>query len=225
MKLSSSANAAVLALVAAYASKGADAANFDFREFEGLWEGLDVLTAVGTGETATYGTGTAPANIHTSFDCKATGDFRKAMCEATSSIQGGSCQLRGNTGPNPRNTLVQKCKFILDQFDGDTGKVDPLMCEVQCCGYDGCDEFPFELIAAAYGSITGAAVPPNAFGPQVNVELTMLAGKNKNSVRAIEVVQQPMISDEAQALAPSGFQPFKYEFQIRKTGGGFKSYD
>ena len=54
----------------------------------------------------------------------------------------------------------------------------------------------------------------------------MLAGKNKNSVRAIQVVQQaPMISDEAQSNVESGERPFAFEFQIRKTAGGFKSVD
>jgi hypothetical protein len=113
---------------------------------------------------------------------------------------------------------------MLDQLDAETGKVDPLMCDLKCCGSDGCVDYPWVAVAFLYNQLAGTSLPLNAFGPQINVELTMLAGKNKNSVRAIQVVQQPMITDEAQAEVP-GAKPFAYEFQIRKTAGGFKSVD
>jgi hypothetical protein len=114
---------------------------------------------------------------------------------------------------------------MLDQFDADTGKVDPLMCDVQCCAADGCVDFPWGVdYYFQRGANLGTYEPSllEDFGPQMNVELTMLAGKNKNSVRAIEVVQQAMVTAQGRA---DGIEAVKYRYQLRKTAGGFKPVD
>ena len=226
MKLS--ATAAVLALAAS--AQRVSATDFDFRDFEGLWETPDVQTNINSGALGGYGL--SSFSVLTTFVCEATGDFRKAMCEMTS-ITNEGCVLGQQPidDPNPfplvppgYDTAVQKCKFMLDQFDAETGKVGPLMCDLQCCGSDGCSDFPWTAAAIVYNDLAGETLPLDALGPQMNVELTMLAGKNKNSVRAIEVVQKPMISDEGQTIVPELTQ-FAYVFQSRKTAGGFKSVD
>ena len=138
-----SATAAVLALAAA--AQRVSATDFDFRDFEGLWETTDVQISLDTGNTSVYGT--TPANILGNFNCKKTNDFRKAMCELTAVTQADQGCLGGQTFPGPlvsagRSTAVQKCKFMMDQFDAETGKVDPLMCDLQCCGSDGLRRLP-----------------------------------------------------------------------------------
>ena len=228
MKLS--ATAAVLALAAS--AQRVSATDFDFRDFEGLWETPDVQTNINSGALGGYGL--SSFSVLTTFVCEATGDFRKAMCEVTSVTPANEGCVLGQQAigdPNPfplvppgYDTAVQKCKFMLDQFDAETGKVGPLMCDLQCCGSDGCSDFPWTAAAIVYNTLANATLPEDALGPQMNVELTMLAGKNKNSVRAIEVVQKPMISDEGLTAVPV-LTEFAYVFQSRKTAGGFKSVD
>ena len=218
MKLS--ATAAVLALAAS--AQRVSATDFDFRDFEGLWETPDVQTNINSGALGGYGL--SSFSVLTTFVCEATGDFRKAMCEMTSITNEGCVFGQPILVPTGYDTAVQKCKFMLDQFDAETGKVGPLMCDLECCGSYGCSDFPWAVAAIVYNDLANATLPEGALGPQMNVELTMLAGKNKNSVRAIEVVQKPMISDEGQTIVPELTQ-FAYVFQSRKTAGGFKSVD
>ena len=222
MKLSAT-TTAVLALAAASAQH-VSATDFDFRDFEGLWETTpNCKKGIDTGNTSDYGL--PPANLLTTFVCEATGDFRKAVCEMTSVTPAHQGCISGLwIVPDGYYTAVQKCKFMLDQFDAETGKVGPLMCDLQCCSSGGCSDYPWLNVARTYNFLANAELSDNALGPQMNVEITMLAGKNKNSVRAIQVVQQPMISDEGQAKL-SGARPFAFEFQIRKTAGGFKSVE
>lgn len=187
-----------------------------------------------TGGTDTYGT--TAANLNALFSCKATGDFRKAICESTSVIPDEEvCTVANdvNAGLVSRSghvTGVQKFKFMLDQLDADTGEVDELMCDVQCCGSTGCSDYPWAVLTNAYNLIAVAeGYPPllgpeaaTAFGPQVNTKLALLPGKSNNHVRAIQVTQAPMYSDFARGIFPSGLQPFAYTFQLRRVAGGFK---
>jgi hypothetical protein len=230
MKISPATTTAV-GLLALSCAQRASAIDFDFRNFEGLWEGVDVLQPIPSGPTTSFSavdsTGLAV------FTCEATGDFRKAVCKTTSVIESESfCFVKseggtGITGDGSGHiSAVSKCEFMLDQFDADTGKTDVLMCSIQCCGAEEvndstCTDYPWTLVASAWNDETGATLPNDALGPQLLVEYTMLPGKNNNNVRAIDIVQQPMYSD----AVPSGENPFKLGYQIRKTAGGFKSYE
>ena len=114
MKLS--APAAVLALAAS--AQRVSATDFDFRDFEGLWEST----------SGTIGADTISKETLATVVCEATGDFRKAMCEMTAVINDfpGGCNA---TYPN----LVIEGKWILDQFDADTGETKVLMLNTKCC--------------------------------------------------------------------------------------------
>ena len=120
-----SATAALLALAAT--TPGANAVDFDFREFEGLWEGTDpVITSpvdARLGQT-----------VLATVKCGATGDFRKASCDVIAVVE--AAPLCGQ-----RNAVAEKM-FILDQFDPDTGMTDVLTLDVKCCTPTGCDEMP-----------------------------------------------------------------------------------
>ena len=218
-------------------SSGANAIDFDFRNFEGLWEGLDVLQPLPSGPTTSFSQVDSTGLVV--FNCEATGDFRKAVCKTTSVVESEDfCYAKSNIGSPAFGDLpaihpdisghlsaVSKCEFMLDQFDADTGKTDVLMCSIQCCGSaefgSTCSDYPWGLAVRQWNFETGATLPDGALGPQILVEYTMLPGKNNNNVRAIEVVSQLMTSDDV----PSGITPFKAESQIRKTAGGFKSYE
>ena len=218
-------------------SSGANAIDFDFRNFEGLWEGVDVLQPLPSGPTTSFSQVDSTGLVV--FNCEATGDFRKAVCKTTSVVESEDfCFVKSNIGIPAFGGLpaippdisghfsaVSKCEFMLDQFDADTGKTDVLMCSIQCCGSaefgSTCSDYPMDLAARQWNFETGATLPDDALGPQILVEYTMLPGKNNNNVRAIEVVSQLMTSDDV----PSGITPFKAESQIRKTAGGFKSYE
>ena len=108
---------------------------------------------------------------------------------------------------------------MLDQLNADTGVVDGLMCDVQCCGYSGCSDYPWEGLTALYNSFnpTNPIGVAGAFGPQVNVKFALLPGKSNNHVRAIE----------AKVGLGSSSKPFgnvETTFQLRRKAGGFKSY-
>lgn len=138
MKLSTTA-AAVLALAAA---QGANAIDFDFRDFEGLWESAGGPQSDGVLATVT---------------CGATGDFRKAMCELEAVM---SQELR--LCPSSPSAVVEG-KWIMDQFDADTGMTDEIMVSMKCCNVT-CDD------------------PGDA-----ELQATMRAGKSNRYVRAIDV--------------------------------------
>ena len=115
MKINSATAAALLALAAT--TPGASAVDFDFRDFEGLWEGQwEGLTVLAT------------------IKCGATGDFRKASCDIIGVVE--EAPLCGQ-----RDAVVEKM-FILDQFDADTGMTDVLTLNMKCCTPDGCVESP-----------------------------------------------------------------------------------
>ena len=197
MKLSTTA-----ALFALAATKGANAIDFDFRDFEGLWESPSQVyvkdTLLGN-----------PPNTVTDLEalatvqCKATGDFRKAMCELTAVINES---ILCPTGPDTDNiNAVGDGKFILDQFDADTGKTKVLMLNVNCCDTNttiGCN--PMQNIGLGAGMI--------------NAQLTMLPGKSNNHVRAIE-------AKFGTGSSSKPFDALEIDVQYRKIAGGFKSYD
>ena len=173
--------------------------------------------------------------LNANFKCKATGDFRKAMCEYTWVVQSDQpCFLAAagalpNRNPN-HNTGIVKCQFMLDQFDADTGKVDELMCDVECCGFDGCSPYPWPLVTAQWNQVQPLVepslqqVPQNviAFGPQLLVNLSMEAGKSNNHVKAIKVKQRPMVTEAGQEYIPDRVEPFSPDHYLRRTAGGFK---
>jgi len=187
MKLSTT--AAVLALAAA---QGANAIDFDFRNFEGLWES----------PFGTIGANTIAKETLATAVCEATGDFRKAMCEMTAVINDfpGGCNA---TYPN----LVIEGKWILDQFDADTGETKVLMLNTKCCNP--------AASAAATGCVDGPDLGMGA--SMINAQFTMLPGKNNNYVRAIDAKVGGGNDDP--------FDGTEINLQLRRTAGGFKSYD
>ena len=195
MKLSTTA-----ALFALAAAKGATAVDFDFRDFEGLWESPSLVYVKGLGNAPNTVTG---AESLGTVQCKATGDFRKAMCEFTAVFtEGDFCAAAlGAQGPN----AVADGKLILDQFDADTGKTKVLMLNVNCCNTN---------------STIGCAPMPNlGLGPgMVNAQFTMLPGKSNNHVRAIE-------AKFGTGTSSKPFDSLEAKVQYRKIAGGFKSYD
>ena len=184
MKLSTT--AAVLALAAA---QGANAIDFDFRNFEGLWESNSGTFAVAGGAPAT-----SPLGTLATVTCEATGDFRKAMCEMTAVVnESPACVGYPN--------LVIEGKWILDQFDADTGATKVLMFNTKCCNSEA---------GADVGKCEDG--PDLGIGPSmINAQLTMLAGKSNNYVRAIDV--------------KVGGDDLNVNLQLRRTAGGFKAYD
>uniref|UniRef100_A0A6U0J4R0 Plastid lipid-associated protein/fibrillin conserved domain-containing protein n=1 Tax=Minutocellus polymorphus TaxID=265543 RepID=A0A6U0J4R0_9STRA len=193
MKLSTT--AAVLALAAA---QGVNAVDFDFREFEGLWENPNaVIDSVNSGLTALA-----------SVQCEATGDFRKAMCEVTAVINDSALCLDADN-VNAVNAVAEG-KFIMDQFDEESGETKVLMINVKCCD-PGAD-----AAAANNGCVP---MPDRGIGAgMLNAQLTMLAGKSNNNVRAI---------DAKLGTGPSNdpFDTLEIDIQFRRTAGGFKSYN
>ena len=185
MKLSTTA-----ALFALAAAQGANAIDFDFRNFEGLWESPSAaVDGVDVGKT-TLATVT----------CEATGDFRKAMCEMTAVVnESPACVGYPN--------LVIEGKWILDQFDADTGATKVLMFNTKCCNSEA---------GADVGKCEDG--PDLGIGPSmINAQLTMLAGKNNNYVRAIDV--------KVGGGDDKPFDETEIDYQLRRTAGGFKAYD
>ena len=89
-------------------------------------------------------------------------------------------------------------KFILDQFDADTGSTKVLMVTAKCCD----DQ-----------SVCLPATPV-----MLNAQFTMLPGKSNNHVRAIDVKLGSGPSDKP-------FDDIEMTTQLRRTAGGFKSYN
>lgn len=111
-----SATAALLALAAT--AQGANAVDFDFREFEGLWEGTDPVAR--SADDLRVG-----KKILATIQCGATGDFRKASCDVIFVLEEAPLCGGGNA--------VVETMFILDQFDADTGMTDVLTLDAKCC--------------------------------------------------------------------------------------------
>ena len=133
---------------------------------------------------------------------------------------------------NNHNAGIVKCKFMLDQLDADTGKVDELMCDTQCCGSDGCSDFPWFFAGLRWSTNPKIATDPSLlpippqdlsdiFGPQLLVNLSMEAGKSNNHVKAIKVKQFPMVTETGRNYIPDG-NPFNNFHYLRKIAGGFK---
>ena len=196
MKLSTT--AAVLALAAA---QGANAIDFDFRNFEGLWESDYGTLAVDGGAPRTTGLGTLAT-----VTCEATGDFRKAMCEMTAVVNDfvsdAGLPLCNAASPN----LDIEGKWILDQFDADTGETKVLMLNTKCCNP-----------AAAAGAECAAGPDLGIGASMINAQFTMLPGKNNNYVRAID--------GKVGGGTDEPFDAYEIDLQLRRTAGGFKAYD
>lgn len=151
-----SATATLLALAAT--TPGANAVDFDFRDFEGLWEGIGpVVKKAGV-------KGYAPSKtVLATIQCGATGDFRKASCDIIAVIEAAPFCLGSNA-------VIEKM-FILDQFDADTGMTDMLALDVKCCTPAGCAAMPDTKLGPGEGKLHG--------------QFTMLPGKSNKHVRAI----------------------------------------
>lgn len=193
--------AAILSLAM---TQGARAIDFDFRDFEGLWESNEV-EIVRVDLDAVLPPGVVPppfppptpgrhAGIKClgSIQCQATGDFRKAMCDFALTEPVPIC---------PRG--VFSVQFILDQFDAGTGKTKILKGNGQCCDGSATNCFDLPLIP--------------------NFQLSLLAGKSNKHVRAMSVTFG--VPDMANPDDDKPFEQAEANFQMRKTGGGFKSYD
>lgn len=165
--------------------RGVNAIDFDFRDFEGLWQATnaEVVTfnidptqiPLPPGIAAppfrpTPGQTVAVTSLG-SVQCRATGDFRKAMCELTLIPEQIPICPRG----------IFNLKFSLDQFDADTGKTGILRGSGRCCDpatadkslpNSGCFDFPFNP----------------------NFQMTMLPGKSNKHARAIDVTFAPTCS-------------------------------
>lgn len=192
MKLSTTA-----ALFALAAAQGANAIDFDFRDFEGLWESADLNVVKAASSTDQGQTGLSTLST---FSCKATGDFRKAMCEFDIVIPDSESYkdnfICEDVIDSVKATPVLEGKLILDQLDADTGVTKTLLVPAKCCSDDS----------------TCSPADKN-----LNVVLTMLPGKSNNHVRAIE----------AKVGLGSSSKPFgnvETTFQLRRKAGGFKSY-
>lgn len=101
-------------------------------------------------------------------------------------------------------------KFSLDQFDADTGKTGILRGSGRCCDP-----------ATADKSLPNSGCFDLPFNP--NFQMTMLPGKSNKHARAIDVT-----FGAPNLLDPNDDEPFasaEANFQLRKIGGGFKSYD
>ena len=95
MKLST----AAYTVLAFGAAQSAQAADFDFRNFEGWWE-------------APYPLATGAQTMNTLFKCEATGDWKKVVCEFTISIPSDVyC-------PGGRPSIVD-FEFMLSQFSAE----------------------------------------------------------------------------------------------------------
>lgn len=129
------------------------------------------------------------------IQCKATGDFRKAMCEfiGVAAESDVFCPTRG------KNAKFDG-KFILDQFDAETGKTPVMMLDIWCCNPQNSPE----------------CVP--AVPSTLNYQLAMLPGKSNNHVRAIQ-------GKFGAGTDSDPFGAFEADVQLRKIAGGFKSYD
>ena len=194
-----SATAAILPFVML---QGALAIEFDIRDFEGLWESNEI-------DIVRFDTPPIPGFVPPvpgqlvgvkslgSIQCEATGDFRKVMCDFTLVQPGPTCPQGG----------AFRVKFILDQFDADTGKTKVLKGNGQCCD------------PATAACVDLPAVP----GASPNFQLSLLPGKSNKHVRALSVTFG--VPDLASPDDDEPFETIESTFQMRKTGGGFKSYD
>ena len=150
---------------------------------------------------------------------------------AAIAARGGPADFYDTFPQNNRQTAIVKCQFMLDQLDADTGKVDELMCDIECCGFDGCSDYPWFFVSLLFNQAADQdpninAIPPteleSTFGPQLLVNLSMEAGKSNNHVKAIKVKQRPMVTENGRNFIPSSLNPFNAIHYLRKTAGGFK---
>ena len=198
MKLSTNAVALALAIAAQHAT----AMDFDFRNFEGLWE--SVVGPISTKNT-----------VLGVFTCKATGDFLKAVCDVTFAAGDDVfCEQRYRPTNGLYPTSVLTGKFSLDQFDAETGETGALYFDLQCCGAGGCKAYPYDLAAIANGLPSDSPLL-SQLGPQTEIKLRQVPGKNANNIRGVEVIYP----------APAGLGISSVTDLYMKTAGGFKSSD
>ena len=191
-------NCPIPALLAFALVPSVAAIDYDFRRFEGWWEGLTAsLSPVENTENLV-------------LKCGATDNFLKATCDATF-VTNNDLFCLGQDADYPSSVITGK--FSLDQFNADTGATSGVYFDAQCCGADGCVAYPFDAFAAAFG------IPNINLGPRVMTTFKQLPGKNANNIRAIEVAFTP----EADSDPPSGLFPITDQY--RNTAGGFKSLD
>lgn len=200
--------------IVALSSGTAEAVDFEFRNFEGLWESV-------SRESRSPATNSDPST----FKCYATGDFLKAVCETTTVLTGDALCARVNgpvgdgvnTGLN--NTKVNALltnKFSLDQFDAETGIAKDLLADLQCCGSDGCELYPW----AVYQTLGYPGVPTpgsGSVGPRVIATIEQQPGKSNRHVRSLKVTIRPEGVDVKTAVPDVD--------NLYKVAGGFKSLD
>lgn len=206
MKISS--NLSLFGAVAALSAGSAEAVDFEFRNFEGLWESVSVERRA------------PPANSDpTTFKCYATGNFLKAVCETTTVLTGDALcsDVFGPGGPFPngRVNAVLTNKFSLDQFDAETGIAKDLEADLECCGSNGCQVYPWEIFQQQ--GYPGVPTTPGAVGPKVIATIEQIPGKSNRHVKSIKATVLP------QGVDADAYEP-DVDF-LYKVAGGFKSLD
>ena len=197
----------IVCAVAALSAGSAEAVDFEFRNFEGLWESVSKEARA------------PPANSDpTTFKCYATGNFLKAVCETTTVLTGDAlCSAVFGPGgfDNGRVNAVLTNKFSLDQFDAETGVAEDLEADLQCCGSDGCQVYPWDAFQAQ--GYPGVPVTPGDVGPRVIATIEQIPGKSNRHVKSIKATVRPQGVDADVYEADVDF--------LYKVGGGFKSLD
>ena len=193
--------------VAALSSGTAEAVDFEFRNFEGLWESVSRETR-----------SPAANSDLTTFKCYATGNFLKAVCETTTVLTGDAlcATVNGPDGDNNgRVNALLTNKFSLDQFDAETGIAKDLQADLQCCGIDGCQLYPWGV----YQTLLYPGVPtaPGSVGPKVIATIEQQPGKSNRHVRSLKVTIRPEGVDPETSVPDVDI--------LFKVAGGFKSLD
>ena len=192
--------------VAAMSSGTVPAVDFEFRNFEGLWESV-------SREARSPAANSDPST----FECYATGNFLKAVCETTTVLTGDALCAIVNGGPsgNGRVNALLTNKFSLDQFDAETGIAKDLPADLQCCGIDGCELYPWDV----YQTLMYPGVPttPGSVGPKVIATIEQQPGKSNRHVRSLKVTIRPEGVDPETSVPDVDI--------LFKVAGGFKSLD
>ena len=219
--MKTSLNLSLVGAVAALSSGRVEAVDFEFRNFEGLWESVS--------REARFPPVNRVTSDPTSFKCYATGNFLKAVCETTTVLTGDETCFNV-FGPRQPNALLTN-KFSLDQFDAETGIAKDLEADLQCCGTDNvgvnrCSVYPWSFIQYLAGQDPDAypGVPPLAnpaepatIGPEVIATIEQQPGKSNRHIKSIKAT-----------IRPKGVDVDTYEPDVDflyKVGGGFKSLD
>ena len=144
----------------------------------------------------------------TTFSCKATGDFRKAMCEFTAVIDDLNDDDYSDLcadDPDFYNTAKISGKFILDQFDADKGVTKVMQANFQCCDYDT----PFQQgRPVCQDSVLPIVLDNSLTDGEINYQLTMLPVPLSSSLDSDLVLifsrsSRPMPNSEKRVAASS----------------------